>query len=158
MCSAELSDNTGDFEHLKTAIGKLRLTMPICVSTGKLRALGFGFAAGFSGCFTWRSSRNDSGGVQHDIIATSPSVVYEVLNTRGENSLLTRSPANPSMIQEIREPIVKAYVLCPMKHRRILQLILENAGRWNVPSRSIRAVMLHANCRSTKFCRFQRQD
>ncbi len=46
-----------------------------------------------------------------DIIATYPSVIYEVLNTRGE-VIQVDNPAHlpdPSVIEEIREPIVQAY-------------------------------------------------
>ena len=82
-----------------------------------------------------------------DIIATSPSVVYEVLTTRAEK-LLIDNPAhlpNPSMIQEIREPIVKAYVLCPNENiGDILQLILEKRGQMErTESLDTRRVMLH---------------
>src|SRR5439155_1689087 len=82
-----------------------------------------------------------------NIIATSPSVVYEVLTTRGEK-LLIDNPAhlpNPSMIQEIREPIVKAYVLCPNENiGDILQLILEKRGQMErTESLDTRRVMLH---------------
>jgi len=70
-----------------------------------------------------------------------------VLTTRGEKNCLIDNPAhlpNPSMIQEIREPIVKAYILCPNENiGDILQLILEKRGRWNAPNRSnTRRVML----------------
>src|ERR1039458_6529302 len=67
-----------------------------------------------------------------DIIATSPSVIYEIETTRGE-TLLIDNPAylpDPSLIEEIREPIVKAYVLCPNENiGDILQLILEKRGQ-----------------------------
>src|SRR5437667_3093555 len=82
-----------------------------------------------------------------DIIATSPSVVYEVLTTRGER-LLIDNPAhlpNPSVIGEIREPIVKAYILCPNENiGDILQLILEKRGQMDhTESLDSRRVMLH---------------
>jgi GTP-binding protein LepA len=82
-----------------------------------------------------------------DIIATSPSVVYEVLTTRGEK-LLIDNPGhlpNPSLIAEIREPIVKAYVLCPNENiGDILQLIQEKRGQMErTESLDTRRVMLH---------------
>jgi len=109
--------NTGDFEHLKTAIGKLRLNDPAFVYQPESSvALGFGFRCGFLGLLHMEIIQERLRREYNmDIIATSPSVVYEVLTTRGEK-LLIDNPAhlpNPSMIAEIREPIVRAYVLCP---------------------------------------------
>jgi GTP-binding protein LepA len=82
-----------------------------------------------------------------DIIATSPSVIYEILTTRGE-TLLVDNPAHlpdPSVIEEIREPIVKAYVLCPNENiGDILQLILEKRGLTDhTETLDTRRVMLH---------------
>src|SRR2546430_14797373 len=82
-----------------------------------------------------------------DIIATSPSVVYEVLTTRAEKLLIDKPAHLPdlSMIQEIREPIVKAFVLCPNENiGDILQLILEKRGQMErTESLDTRRVMLH---------------
>src|SRR5438874_105953 len=80
-------------------------------------------------------------------IATSPSVIYEVITTRGE-TLLIDNPAHlpdPSLIEEIREPIVKAYVLCPNESiGDILQLILEKRGQMDhTETLDARRVMLH---------------
>src|SRR6201993_2759057 len=125
--------NTGDFEHLKTAIGKLRLNDPAFVYQPESSvALGFGFRCGFLGLLHMEiiqeSLRRE---YNMDIIATSPSVVYEVVTTRGEKVLID-NPAHlpdPSIIEEIREPIVRAYVLCPNENiGDILQLILEKRG------------------------------
>jgi len=93
-----------------------------------------------------------------DIIATSPSVVYEVLTTRGRK-LSIDNPAhlpNPSVIQEIREPIVKAYVLARMKTSvDILRLILEKRGQMErTESLDTRRVMLHCELRSRNPGRF----
>jgi GTP-binding protein LepA len=82
-----------------------------------------------------------------DIIATSPSVIYEILTTRAEK-LLIDNPAHlpdPSLIAEIREPIVSAYVLCPNENiGDILQLILEKRGQMErTESLDTRRVMLH---------------
>ncbi|PYL26649.1 MAG: elongation factor 4 [Verrucomicrobia bacterium] len=141
--------NTGDFEHLKAAIGKLRLNDAAFVYQPESSvALGFGFRCGFLGLLHMEIIQERLRREYNmDIIATSPSVVYEVLTTRGEK-LLIDNPAhlpNPSMIQEIREPIVKAYVLCPNENiGDILQLILEKRGQMeHTESLDTRRVMLH---------------
>ena len=141
--------NTADFEHLKTAIGKLRLNDSAFIYTPESSvALGFGFRCGFLGLLHMeiiqeRLRRE----YDMDIIATSPSVVYEVLTTRGE-TLLIDNPAHlpdPSMIAEIREPIVKAYVLCPNESiGDMLQLIMEKRGVMDhTETLDTRRVMLH---------------
>jgi len=141
--------NTGDFEHLKTAIGKLRLNDSAFVYQPESSvALGFGFRCGFLGLLHMeiiqeRLRRE----YDMDIIATSPSVIYEIETTRGE-TVLVDNPAHlpdPSTIEEIREPIVKAYVLCPNQNiGDILQLILEKRGLMDhTESLDTRRVMLH---------------
>lgn len=141
--------NTADFEHLKTAIGKLRLNDSAFIYQPESSvALGFGFRCGFLGLLHMeiiqeRLRRE----YDMDIIATSPSVVYEILTTRGE-TLLIDNPAHlpdPSLIEEIREPIVRAYVLCPNESiGDILQLILEKRGLMDhTESLDTRRVMLH---------------
>ncbi|PYL69840.1 MAG: elongation factor 4 [Verrucomicrobia bacterium] len=141
--------NTGDFEHLKTAIGKLRLNDAAFVYQPESSvALGFGFRCGFLGLLHMEIIQERLRREYNmDIIATSPSVVYEVLTTRGEK-LLIDNPAHlpdPSVIQEIREPIVEAYVLCPNENiGDILQLILEKRGQMErTESLDTRRVMLH---------------
>jgi GTP-binding protein LepA len=141
--------NTADFEHLKTAIGKLRLNDSAFVySPESSVALGFGFRCGFLGLLHMEiiQERLRREYDMH-IIATSPSVVYQILTTRGE-TLLVDNPAHlpdPSVIDEIREPIVKAYVLCPNESiGDILQLILEKRGLMDhTESLDTRRVMLH---------------
>ena len=141
--------NTADFEHLKTAIGKLRLNDAAFIYQPESSvALGFGFRCGFLGLLHMeiiqeRLRRE----YDMDIIATSPSVVYEILTTRGE-TLLVDNPAHlpdPSIIDEIREPIVKAYVLCPNENiGDILQLIMEKRGTMDhTETLDTRRVMLH---------------
>src|ERR1700722_764479 len=125
--------NTGDFEHLKAAIAKLRLNDSAFIYQPESSvALGFGFRCGFLGLLHMEIIQERLRREYNmDIIATSPSVVYEIETTRGE-TLLIDNPAHlpdPSLIKEIREPIVKAYVLCPNESiGDILQLILEKRG------------------------------
>ena len=141
--------NTADFEHLKTAIGKLRMNDSAFVYQPESSvALGFGFRCGFLGLLHMeiiqeRLRRE----YDMDIIATSPSVIYEVLTTRNE-VVLVDNPAHlpdPSVIEEIREPIVRAYILCPNESiGDILQLILEKRGIMDhTESLDTRRVMLH---------------
>ena len=141
--------NTGDFEHLKSAIAKLRLNDSAFIYTPESSvALGFGFRCGFLGLLHMEIIQERLRREYNmDIIATSPSVVYEVLTTRGE-TLLIDNPAHlpdPSLIEEIREPIVKAYVLCPNENiGAILQLILEKRGQMDhTETLDTRRVMLH---------------
>ncbi|HEY4638591.1 MAG TPA: translation elongation factor 4 [Candidatus Udaeobacter sp.] len=141
--------NTGDFEHLKTAIGKLRLNDSAFVYQPESSvALGFGFRCGFLGLLHMEIIQERLRREYNmDIIATSPSVIYEILTTRDEK-LLIDNPAHlpdPSLIAEIREPIVKAYVLCPNENiGDILQLILEKRGQMDrTESLDTRRVMLH---------------
>ena len=140
--------NTGDFEHLKTAIGKLRLNDSAFVYQPESSvALGFGFRCGFLGLLHMEIIQERLRREYNmDIIATSPSVIYEIL-TRDEKVLID-NPAHlpdPSLIAEIREPIVKAYVLCPNENiGDILQLILEKRGQMDrTESLDTRRVMLH---------------
>ncbi|HEY1582394.1 MAG TPA: translation elongation factor 4 [Chthoniobacterales bacterium] len=141
--------NTADFEHLKTAIGKLRMNDSAFVYQPESSvALGFGYRCGFLGLLHMeiiqeRLRRE----YDMDIIATSPSVIYEILTTRNE-IVLVDNPAHlpdPSVIEEIREPIVRAYILCPNESiGDILQLILEKRGTMDhTESLDTRRVMLH---------------
>ena len=89
--------NTADFEHLKTAIGKLRMNDSAFVYQPESSvALGFGYRCGFLGLLHMeiiqeRLRRE----YDMDIIATSPSVIYEVLTTRGE-VVSGRQPGAPA--------------------------------------------------------------
>jgi GTP-binding protein LepA len=141
--------NTADFEHLKAAIGKLRLNDAAFVYQPESSvALGFGFRCGFLGLLHMEIIQERLRREYNmDIIATSPSVIYEIVTTRGE-TILVDNPAHlpdPSVIEEIREPIVKAYVLCPNENiGDILQLILEKRGTMDhTESLDTRRVMLH---------------
>jgi GTP-binding protein LepA len=125
--------NTADFEHLKAAMGKLQINDAAFVFQPESSvALGFGFRCGFLGLLHMeiiqeRLRRE----YDMDIIATYPSVVYEVIRTNGER-LEVDNPANlpdPSVIAEIREPMVKCFVMIPNENiGDIMQLMLEKRG------------------------------
>jgi len=125
--------STSDFEHLKTALGKLQLNDAAFVySSESSVALGFGFRCGFLGLLHMeiiieRLRRE----YDMDIISTYPSVIYEVEMTNGE-VLEVDNPTHlpdPSTIEEIREPVVKAFIMIPNENiGDLMQLIMEKRG------------------------------
>jgi GTP-binding protein LepA len=66
-----------------------------------------------------------------DIIATAPSVEYEVLKTDGA-TIVIDSPAalpDPSSIEEIREPWMKVQVFTPAEHvGTVMDLVIHRRG------------------------------
>jgi len=125
--------NTADFEHLKTAMGKLQINDAAFVFQPESSvALGFGFRCGFLGLLHMeiiqeRLRRE----YDMDIIATYPSVIYEVERTNGE-VLEVDNPANlpdMSVIEEIREPVVKCFVMIPNENiGDIMQIMMDKRG------------------------------
>jgi GTP-binding protein LepA len=66
-----------------------------------------------------------------DIIATYPSVIYEVVKTNGEVLQVDNPEFLPdaSVIQEIREPIVKCFIMVPNEYiSPLMQLIMDKRG------------------------------
>jgi GTP-binding protein LepA len=125
--------NTADFEHLKAAMAKLQLNDAAFQYMAESSvALGFGFRCGFLGLLHMeiiveRLRRE----YQMDIISTYPSVIYEVLKTNGE-LVKVDNPENlpdPSVIEEIREPIVRCFIMIPNEYiSPMLQLCMEKRG------------------------------
>ena len=125
--------NTADFEHLKTAMGKLQINDASFVYQAESSiALGFGFRCGFLGLLHMEIIQERLRREYNmDIISTYPSVIYEVLKTNGE-VLTVDNPAflpDFSVIEEIREPIVKATIMVPNENiGDIMGLVLEKRG------------------------------
>src|SRR5690606_12854670 len=128
--------DASDFEELRAAMGKLRLNdASFSFEMETSAALGFGFRCGFLGLLHLeiiqeRLSRE----FDLDLIATAPSVVYEVEMTSGE-TLLLHNPADlPDVmkIAEIREPWIKATILTPDEYLgAILKLCQDRRGIQN---------------------------
>src|SRR3989454_10435942 len=125
--------NSADYEHLKASLGKLHLNdSAFQYQAESSAALGFGFRCGFLGLLHLeivqeRLRRQ----FDMDIIATYPSVVYQVLKTDGELLEVDNPVFLPdlSVVEHIEEPFVKAFVICPNENiGDLLQLILEKRG------------------------------
>jgi GTP-binding protein LepA len=125
--------DANDFEDLRAAMGKLRLNdASFSYEMETSAALGFGFRCGFLGLLHLeiiqeRLSRE----FDLDLIATAPSVVYEMLMTDGEVLTLHNPADMPDVmkIDEIREPWIKATILTPDDHLgAILKLCQERRG------------------------------
>jgi GTP-binding protein LepA len=125
--------NTADFEHLKAAMGKLQLNdSSFHYMPESSVALGFGFRCGFLGLLHMEIIQERLRREYNmDIIATYPSVIYEVEKTNGE-VLHVDNPEhmpNPSVIKEIREPIVRCFIMLPNECiSPIMQLIMDKRG------------------------------
>jgi GTP-binding protein LepA len=142
--------NTADFEHLKTALGKLQINDSAFVYQAESSvALGYGFRCGFLGLLhmeiVQERLRRE---FDMDIIATYPSVVYRVLKTN-EALIEVDNPSflpDPSVIEEIQEPVVKCFVMCPNENiGDMMQLMMEKRGELeHTESLDTRRVMLTA--------------
>jgi len=125
--------DANDFEDLRAAMGKLRLNdASFSYEMETSAALGFGFRCGFLGLLHLeiiqeRLSRE----FNLDLIATAPSVVYEVQLTNGEVMLLHNPADLPDVVKiaEIREPWIKATILTPDEYLgAILKLCQDRRG------------------------------
>jgi len=125
--------NTAEFEQLKIALGKLQLNdAALTYTTESSVALGFGFRCGFLGLLhmeiVQERLRRE---YQMDIIATYPSVVYQVTRTNGEVLMIdnpTQMP-DPSVIEHIAEPMVRAFIMVPNDNiGDIMKLVMEKRG------------------------------
>ncbi|MCC7518605.1 MAG: elongation factor 4 [Verrucomicrobiae bacterium] len=140
--------DTSNFEHLKACMAKLQLNDSAFVYQPESSvALGFGFRCGFLGLLHMeiiqeRLRRE----YQQDIIATYPSVIYRVVRTNGEK-LEVDNPVHlpdPSVIERIEEPYVRAFVMVPNTTiGDAMSLILDRRGTCsNTETLDARRVML----------------
>ena len=119
-----------DFSNLKMAMDKLKLNDAALQFTATHSlALGNGLRVGFLGIFhaeivQERLERE----FNLALIATSPSVRYEVLTTAG-NTIEVMSPTDlpdPMLIREINEPLAKVTIFTPQKYLGNVLNLAEN--------------------------------
>ncbi|QYK45249.1 MAG: translation elongation factor 4 [Xanthobacteraceae bacterium] len=109
--------DAAEFENLRAAMSKLRLNdASFSFEMETSAALGFGFRCGFLGLLHLeiiqeRLSRE----FDLELIATAPSVIYEIRMTNGDVMELHNPVDMPDVvkIEEIHEPWIKATILTP---------------------------------------------
>jgi len=102
-----------DFERLRNALAKLQLNDASLFFEPENSRMGFGFRCGFLGLLHMeivqeRLERE----FDLDLIASSPSVKYEVVVDEGGLEITNPSDL-PDVFEEIREPSVRATLICP---------------------------------------------
>jgi len=125
--------SSDDYETFRDALAKLSLNdSSLFYEPENSTALGFGFRCGFLGMLHMeiiqeRLERE----YDLDLITTAPTVIYQVLSTKGE-VLQVDNPAklpDGSVIEEMREPIVEANILVPQEHiGNVITLCVEKRG------------------------------
>jgi GTP-binding protein LepA len=125
--------SSDDFEAFREALAKLTLNdASLFYEPESSDALGFGFRCGFLGMLHMeiiqeRLERE----YDLDLITTAPTVVYEIVNNKGE-TLYVDNPSklpDPGSINEMREPIVEANILVPQEHLgNVITLCIEKRG------------------------------
>ena len=122
-----------DFDAFRASLGKLALNdAALSYEPESSTALGFGFRCGFLGMLHMEIVRERLRR-EYDLqlIATAPTVIYEVLKKTGETVHLENPAAlpDPSAITEIKEPRIIARILCPQDLiGAVLELCIEKRG------------------------------
>ncbi|MFT5210854.1 MAG: GTP-binding protein LepA [Flavobacterium sp.] len=122
-----------DFEDFRDALEKLTLNdASLVYEPESSEALGNGFRCGFLGMLHMeivqeRLERE----YDLDLITSAPTVIYEVVDKRGETRRVDNPSQlpDPSTIQEMREPIVTANILVPQEYLgNVISLSVERRG------------------------------
>jgi GTP-binding protein LepA len=125
--------SSDDYESLRDALQKLRLNdAALHYEPETSEALGFGFRCGFLGMLHMeivqeRLERE----YDLDLITTAPTVIYEVMDTRGDVNRIDNPSSLPPVneIEEIREPIIMANILVPQDYLgSVITLCVEKRG------------------------------
>jgi GTP-binding protein LepA len=122
-----------DYDDFRDSLEKLTLNdSSLSYEPENSTALGFGFRIGFLGMLHMeiiqeRLERE----YDLDLITTAPTVVYQVLDTKGE-LIEIHNPADlpeVNYIEEIREPIIRTNILVPQEYvGNVISLCIEKRG------------------------------
>ncbi|MEN8108458.1 MAG: translation elongation factor 4 [Pseudomonadota bacterium] len=125
--------SSSDYESLREALQKLRLNdAALHFEPETSSALGFGFRCGFLGMLHMeivqeRLERE----YDLDLITTAPTVIYEILTTKGETLQIDNPTDLPPVneLEEIREPVIMANILVPQEYLgAVITLCIEKRG------------------------------
>lgn len=122
-----------DFEAFREALAKLSLNdASLFYEPESSEALGFGFRCGFLGMLHMEIVQERLEREYNlDLISTAPTVVYQVITTKGETVMID-NPSQlppPQQIKQMFEPIVRANILVPNDYLgAIITLCIERRG------------------------------
>ncbi|HEY0660956.1 MAG TPA: translation elongation factor 4, partial [Lysobacter sp.] len=122
-----------DYPALREALEKLRLNdAALRFEPESSEAMGFGFRCGFLGMLHMEIVQERLEREYNlNLISTAPTVIYEVLRTDGEILPMDNPAKLPqaNLVQEIREPIIRANILTPEAYiGNIIKLCEEKRG------------------------------
>ncbi len=126
--------DTEQFENLKEALEKLKLNdAALHYEPETSQALGFGFRCGFLGLLHMNIIQERVSREYHvEVLATAPSVLYQVYLTDGTQVRVDNPALMPPAvhIDHIDEPVVKAQIIVPKDYTgAIMALINERRGK-----------------------------
>jgi len=120
-----------DFESFREALSKLTLNdASLYYEPESSDALGFGFRCGFLGMLHMeiiqeRLERE----YDLDLITSAPTVVYEVIDSKGVQLLVDNPSQLPDNVQEMREPMAEVNILVPQEYvGNVITLCVERRG------------------------------
>jgi GTP-binding protein LepA len=125
-----------DYPELRDALERLRLNdAALIFEPESSAALGFGFRCGFLGLLHMeiiqeRLERE----YELELLATAPSVEYEVVKTNGEVLRIDNPSDLPDLgeVQEIREPFMDITIISPTKYiGTIMELVTSRRGSYD---------------------------
>lgn len=124
---------TEDYQAFREALAKLKLNdASLFYESETSEALGFGFRCGFLGLLHMQIIQERlEDEYDLDLIATAPTVIYEVLTKKGENLYIDNPSVLPEVteIELIREPVAEVNILAPHDTLgSIMQLCIERRG------------------------------
>jgi GTP-binding protein LepA len=125
--------DSDDYPDLRDALEKLTLNdASLSWEPETSDALGFGFRCGFLGLLHMDIVRERlEREYDLELLATMPSVEFDVTLTSGQE-LVVHNPSDmpdPGAIAEIREPSIRASVICPKEHvGAVMELCQERRG------------------------------
>ncbi len=125
--------SSDDFEGFREALSKLTLNdASLFYEPESSDALGFGFRCGFLGLLHMEIVQERLEREYNlDLITTAPTVIYEVLGSKGD-LLHISNPSNlpdASAIDEMREPLCEANILVPKEYLgNVITLCVEKRG------------------------------